>query len=124
MWLIAWDKYALAALAVEHQLEYGQSLLHKEVVMAIASAASASGRSDLLGVLYDELVRWVVVGCACRVCVCCRYRKKWEDLSGKLGESFDIKAASARNEVGSRHVTFSLARLLLLGNVGGSEGVV
>ena len=57
MWLIAWDKYALAALAVEHQLEYGQSLLHKEVVMAIASAASASGRSDLLGVLYDELAR-------------------------------------------------------------------
>ena len=57
MWLIAWDKYALAALAVEHQLEYVQSLLHKEVVMAIASAAPASGRSDLLGVLYDELAR-------------------------------------------------------------------
>ena len=57
MWLVAWERYTLAALAVEHQLEFGQSLLHKEVVLGIATAAGAGGRSELLGVLYDELAR-------------------------------------------------------------------
>ena len=57
MWLVAWDRYALAALAVEHQLDFSLSLLHKEVVLAIATAAAAGGRSELLGVLYDELAR-------------------------------------------------------------------
>ena len=47
----------MAALAVEHQLPFGQSLLHKEVVLSIATAARAGGRSELLGVLYDELAR-------------------------------------------------------------------
>ena len=56
-WLVAWDRYALAALAVEHQLDFSVSLLHKEVVLAIATAAAAGGRSELLGVLYDELAR-------------------------------------------------------------------
>ena len=58
MWMLAWDRYALAALAVEHQLEFGLSLLHKEVVLAITTAAAAAGRSELLGVLYDELARY------------------------------------------------------------------
>ena len=65
MWLVAWDRYALAALAVEHQLDFSLSLLHKEVVLAIAMAAAAGGRSELLGVLYDELAR-------CCFC-CCRW---------------------------------------------------
>ena len=64
MWLVAWDRYALAALAVEHQLDFSLSLLHKEVVLAIATAAAAGGRSELLGVLYDELAR---------CCFCCRW---------------------------------------------------
>ena len=57
MWLVAFERYSLAALAVEHQLPFGQSLLHKEVVLSIATAAGAGGRSELLGVLYDELAR-------------------------------------------------------------------
>ena len=57
MWLVAWERYTLAALAVEHQSEIGQSLLHKEVVLGIATAAGDGGRSELLGVLYDELAR-------------------------------------------------------------------
>ena len=63
MWLIAWDRYSLAAVAVGHQLNMDQALLHKEVVLSIACAAQANGRSELLGVLYDELARFVVVVC-------------------------------------------------------------
>ena len=66
MWLVAWDRYALAALAVEHQLDFSVSLLHKEVVLAIATAAAAGGRSELLGVLYDELARcWLLLPLGC-----------------------------------------------------------
>ena len=59
MWLVAWDRYAIGAQVVEHQMEFKQSLLHKEVVISVACSASAGGRSDLLGVLYDELARSV-----------------------------------------------------------------
>ena len=62
LWLVAWDRYALAAQVVEHQLDYRVSLLHREVVVNVACSASAGGRSELLGVLYDELARWICVG--------------------------------------------------------------
>ena len=65
MWLVAWDRDALAALAVEHQLDFSLSLLHKEVVLAIATAAAAGGRSALLGVLYDVLARCCFCCCRC-----------------------------------------------------------
>ena len=101
MWLVAFERYSLAALAVEHQLPFGQSLLHKEVVLSIATAAGAGGRSELLGVLYDELARLGSVGLPTLCCVSpfASCRKKWEDLAGKLGKAFDIVAASARDEV-------------------------
>ena len=63
MWLIAWDRYSLAAVAVDHQLNMDQAMLHKEVVLSIACAAPANGRSELLGVLYDELARFEFVLC-------------------------------------------------------------
>ena len=121
MWLVAWDRYALAALAVEHQLDFSLSLLHKEVVLAIAMAAAAGGRSELLGVLYDELARCCfVVAVGVRFSpfthfrLLFRARKKWEDLSGKLGEAFDIGSASARNEVGGGYCGCGPFRRLLL----------
>ena len=122
MWLVAWDRYALAALAVEHQLDFSLSLLHKEVVLAIAMAAAACGRSELLGVLYDELARCcffvVAVGVhfspSTHFRLLFRARKKWEDLSGKLGEAFDIGSASARNEVGGGYRGCVPFRRLLL----------
>ena len=120
MWLVAWDRYALAALAVEHQLDFSLSLLHKEVVLAIAMAAAAGGRSELLGVLYDELARCCLL--LPLRCVSSPFhplslviaRKKWEDLSGKLGEAFDIGSASARNEVGGGYCGCVPFRRLLL----------
>ena len=60
IWLIAFERYALGAQAVEHQLSFQQALVHKEVVVEIACSAKSAGRSDLLGVLYDELARCVL----------------------------------------------------------------
>ena len=60
IWLIAFERYALGAQAVDHQLTVQQALMHKEVVVEIACTAKAAGRSDLLGVLYDELARCVL----------------------------------------------------------------
>ena len=59
MWLVAWDRYSLATVAVDYQLTMDQAWLHKEVVLSIACAAKANGRTELLGVLYDELARHV-----------------------------------------------------------------
>ena len=62
MWLVAWDRYSLAAVAVDYQLDMDQALLHKEGVLSIACAAKANGRTELFGVFYDELARpvnWV-----------------------------------------------------------------
>jgi hypothetical protein len=57
LWIVAFDHYALGAQAVDHQLQFCQALLHKEVVLEIACSAKSGGRTDLLGVLYDELAR-------------------------------------------------------------------
>ena len=80
MWLVAWDRYALAAQLLDHQMEFKQSLLHEEVVISVACSASAGGRSDLLGVLYDELARsaFLVSDCTCLSSV----------LSGRNGRTF------------------------------------
>ena len=59
LWLVAWDRMALAGEMVEHQLTFAQAMRHKEVVLEVAFAAMASGRSSLVGVLYDELARRV-----------------------------------------------------------------
>ena len=60
IWMIAFERYALGAQAVDHQLSVQQALVHKEVVVEIACTAKSAGRSDLLGVLYDELARCVL----------------------------------------------------------------
>ena len=84
MWLIAWDRYALAAQVVDHQMEFKQSPLHKEVVISVACSASAGGRSDLLGVLYDELARsaFLVSDCTCLS----------PFLSGRNGRTFRVSS--------------------------------
>ena len=66
LWLVAWDRMALAGEMVEHQLTLAQAMRHKEVVLDVAFAAVTSGRSSLVGVLYDELARrvyhFIIVG--------------------------------------------------------------
>ena len=59
LWLVAWDRLALAGEMVEHQLTSAQAMRHKEVVLDVAFAAAAGGRSSLVGVSYDELARRV-----------------------------------------------------------------
>ena len=60
LWMVAWDRMALAGEMVEHQLTFAQAMRHKEVVLEVAFVAVASGRSSLVGVLYDELARRVL----------------------------------------------------------------
>ena len=58
--MIAFERYALGAQAVDYQLSVQQALVPKEVVVEIACTAKSAGRSELLGVLYDELARCVL----------------------------------------------------------------
>ena len=71
-WLLAWERYALAAVATG-QLSFSASIRHKLVVAEIAANSTAEGRAPLLGVLFDKLSR-----------------KSWEDTSRKLQMAFDI----------------------------------
>lgn len=77
--------------------------MHKEVVVEIACSAKAAGRTDLVGVLYDELARCVLgavrIGCPCLLLTVPVSRKKWEDLSGKLGDGFNLAEATKRDAV-------------------------
>ena len=55
-WMVAWDKYAMAANGLG-QLSYKMSRLHHANVCDIAFASCDKECTELLGVLYDELVR-------------------------------------------------------------------
>ena len=98
-WLLAFDRYALAAAIVRpQQMPYTLAMQHKAnvrfasfcctrcgkrsacvplQVARVAIDASAENRSCMLGVLYDE--------------VC---RKHWEESAGRLGDDFDISVAA------------------------------
>ena len=58
---MAWDQYAIA-LAILKVLTFKQAMSHKATVLEVAALGAEEGRSSLLGVLYDELVRRVVCG--------------------------------------------------------------
>ena len=93
----------LGAQAVEHQLSFQQALVHKEVVVEIACSAKSAGRSEFLGVLYDELARFALgklrVACSCVLLITLFVRKKWEDLCGKMGDRFDLELATKHDAV-------------------------
>ena len=54
--LVLFVRYALAAVMLK-QLTYKQAVQHKTAVLKVASTASAEGRTSLLGVFWDEVVR-------------------------------------------------------------------
>ena len=58
LWLPAWDAYSLAG-AILKQFPYQNAVLHKRVVLKEAMTAAATNRSELVGVLYDEIARHV-----------------------------------------------------------------
>ena len=59
-WLVAWDRYSLAA-AMTGQLSFASAQLHKDVVVKLACRACRQKRSTLVGVMYDNLVRCVAL---------------------------------------------------------------
>ena len=59
-WSQAWDGYAIA-LTVLKIMTYSQAVEHKLTVLEVAALGTSEGRGPLLGVLYDEVVRWAFV---------------------------------------------------------------
>ena len=55
-WLVAWDRYSMFAHGLG-QLAYMNSRLNQANVCEIAFLAADKDCAELLGVLYDELVR-------------------------------------------------------------------
>ena len=55
-WLVAWDRYALAA-TVNEQLTFSEATAHKGVVSEVLALARTEGLPPLLAVLYDEVAR-------------------------------------------------------------------
>ena len=72
-WLLAWDSYSLAAVAVE-QMSFSCSRVHRETIMRLAfgAASAAGGRKEILAVIYDRLVRCVLLVASVSPCVCAR----------------------------------------------------
>ena len=61
-WLIAFDRYALAAAAT-NQMSFRASMNYKNVVVDVAMTAHAEKRRHLLGVIYDEVARFACTFC-------------------------------------------------------------
>lgn len=57
-------RYSLAAVMLK-QLTFKQAVQHKTAVLKVASAAGAEGRTPLLGVFWDEVVRLKSFGPFC-----------------------------------------------------------
>ena len=81
-WLCAWRQYAigapshlgkivvaslrlsLAGAAVIKQMDFKLAMAHERLVCEVAFTA---GRSTMMGVMFDEIVRWIaVLRCACK----------------------------------------------------------
>ena len=57
-WLVAWDRYALAA-TVNEQLTFSEATAHKGVVSEVLALARTGGLPPFLAVLYDEVARCI-----------------------------------------------------------------
>ena len=55
-WLLAWDRYALAAAATK-QMTFLTAMKHKETIMNLAMEAMKEGNSSQVAVEYDEKIR-------------------------------------------------------------------
>ena len=56
-WIVAYDHYMPSVVALAQFESFSDALLYKEVVLEVASLAVKEGRSTVLAVVYDELVR-------------------------------------------------------------------
>ncbi len=59
-WILAWDRYALAAAATQ-QMPFEVAMRHKAKIVGMAANAVTEGKSTQLAVIYDDLVRSGVV---------------------------------------------------------------
>ena len=90
-------------LACQLQVPYDVCMLHRHIMAEVVAGSYAEQRKPLLGVLYDEIVRYEFVSFIARmsldVVVLNDGRKEWEDMSGRVGEAFNIvKVASTMDE--------------------------
>ena len=61
---LLFGRYTLAAVMLK-QLTFKQAVQHRTAVLKVASAAGAEGRTPLLGVFWDEVVRLKSFGPFC-----------------------------------------------------------
>ena len=65
-------RYSLAA-AMLQQMTFEQTQSYKQIIIEIAVSAHSDGRSSILGVIYDELMRFVthchLIELLCVACV-------------------------------------------------------
>ena len=102
-WLLAWDRYALAAAATQ-QMDFSTAMKHKAVIAGmccglyargaarhalalscagIAANASTEGLCPLVAVLYDELVRLLRVCFLCFPFSCTHARSLFQERMGE-----------------------------------------
>ena len=72
--------------------------------MEVAAEATIDGRNGMLGVLYDEVARWIII-MLISACIIVRHRKHWAEYSERMGAGFQIdEVASKLNEDSLRYI--------------------
>lgn len=55
------DSWLYPLLCVLFELNFAAAMEHKRIILEVAALASAEGRTPFLAVLYDEIMRYVLV---------------------------------------------------------------
>ena len=78
-------RFALAAAAVG-LMSYEECMHHEQTVVDVAALAETEGKSTLMAVLYDEMIRSASLRdtvSGCLVVLHCACRQHWEDRTSK-----------------------------------------
>ena len=62
-------------------MTYAETRLHRKMVLEVACLGVADGRTALMGVLYDEILRCMLDITVC--CICCAHMFKYAGKNGK-----------------------------------------
>ena len=112
-WHLAWDRYSLGAAMVQ-QMSFRCAQRHKAIVVEVhmylhlcsacvtllsavwqvSCLAQTEGLNEVLGVIYDDYWRLVIVSGQFDMtssCILHMFRRHMEDLSAKLGSDFDLE---------------------------------
>ena len=69
------------AAAVLGLMTYAETRLHRKMVLEVACLGVADGRTALMGVLYDEILRCMLDIIVC--CICCAHVFSMQERMGR-----------------------------------------